>query len=331
MIPTLPGLWYTDPAILEVERRTVLRLGWRYVGDAGDVEQPNSYLATSVGGVPLVITRDSDRIRRGNVNVCRHRAAQIAHGCGTATSLMCPYHGWSYGMDGRLESAVGTDVPTEVGLPPADVDTIGPLLFAALDPQPTRAADQLRPFLDLVDSVTRLDLATMARRHSSELTIRANWKVVVENFVECYHCPLVHATTLPRYGRRDYAVTVHDGVQTQHLDSDRFSFAFAFPTTQISAYGNGRAVVAREIVPIDVQTTTTRLDYWFEPEVDDAEAKQWIDFFDSVIAEDEPLCESAQRGLNSGFYRHGYLHTQREAGLIDFHQRIRAALGELAA
>lgn len=91
--------------------------------------------------------------------------------------------------------------------------------------------------------------------------------------------------------------------------------AYAFPTTQTSAYGNERVVVAREIVPIDVQATITRLDNWFEPEVDD----------------DEPTCESAERGLSSGFYDQGYLHAERESGLIDFHHRIRRALGERVA
>ena len=262
-----------------------------------------------------------------HVNVCRHRAAEVVRGCGSASSFTCRYHGWSYRLDGSLESAVGVDVPDGVRLPPADADAIGPLLFASPTPQDEPVTQTLAPFLDLVTSVSELDLNSVRLHRSVEHTISANWKVIVENFVECYHCPLVHSTTLPGYGRRDYVVTVEDGlVQTQHLDADRFSFAYMFPTTQVSAYGNGRALVAREVVPVDVRTTRTRLDYWFAPDVPDNDADEWINFFEAVIAEDEPMCESAQRGLDTGTYEHGYLHGDREKGIAQFHTLVRRAL-----
>ncbi|HEX5017599.1 MAG TPA: aromatic ring-hydroxylating dioxygenase subunit alpha [Actinomycetes bacterium] len=328
MIPTLPGSWYTDPAVLDAERHSLLSSSWRYVGAADAVAEPGSYLTTSVGGTPLVVARDraDGGGLRAHVNVCRHRAAEVVRGAGTASSFTCGYHGWSYRLDGSLESAVGTDVPDGLHLPPADVDTLGPLLFAAPTPQQERIADVLTPFTELGASVSGIDLGALRLHRSIEHTIAANWKVVVENFVECYHCPLVHATTLPGYGRRDYAVTVHDRIQTQHLDADRFSFAYLFPTTQISAYGNGRAVVAREVVPVDVGLTTTRLDYWFAPEVTASQADEWIDFFESVIAEDVPLCESVQRGLETRTFDHGYLHPEREKGLVRFHELVRASL-----
>ena len=358
VIETLPGSWYTDPAILAAERATVLQHGWRYVGDAGAVASPGSYLAARAGGCPVVIARDGEGQLHASVNVCRHRGAEVAASRGTASSLTCRYHGWSYRLDGSLESSVGTQVPDGVRLPAADAEAVGPLLFAASTPQQRRVQQTLRPFLDLVNSVSGVDLATLRLRASIDHTVRANWKVLVENFIECYHCPLVHATTLPGYGRRDYTTTIHESaevtsygrnaslhpngfvhpqggdpesglLQTQHLDADKFSFAFLAPTTQISAYGNGRAVVAREVVPVDVGTTFTRLDYWFADDVADREVDEWVTFFESVIAEDEPMCESVQRGLETGTYDHGYLHPDRERGLVHFQSLVRDSVSSV--
>ena len=118
------------------------------------------------------------------------------------------------------------------------------------DPEPLEAA--LAPFLALVDGVAGMDPRTLVHRRRVEHRIEANWKAVVENFIECYHCPLVHSETLPGYGGDDYRIGQVGPLHTQHLDDQRFCFAYLYPTTQLSAYGLEHAFVARALQPIDV-------------------------------------------------------------------------------
>ena len=326
-VPTLPSAWYTEPDQLERERERVLRAGWQYLGPADPVAEPGTFAAFDLAGLPIVVTRDGDGVLRGLVNVCRHRGAIVAEGCGARKTLQCRYHGWTYRLDGTLHRAPGmAEAPTDVRLPAIAVATIGPLLFASADPEPEPLADALAPFLDLVDGVAGMDPSTLVHRRRIEHRIGANWKAVVENFIECYHCPLVHAETLPGYGGDDYRIGQFGPLHTQHLDDQRFCFAYLYPTTQLSAYGLEHAFVARAIQPLDVRTTAVALDYWFAPEADPAAADRYIDWFEKVIGEDEPLCESVQRGLDSGALERGLLNPDAESGLREFQLLVERAL-----
>jgi len=324
--PALPARWYVDPAVLDAERRLLLGEGWHYVGDATPVAEPSSFVTVEVGDTPVVITRDAHGALHALVNVCRHRGAPVATGCGTASGLSCRYHGWSYHLDGRVRGTVGTPVPDGVALPRVWVETVGPLLFVSLV-EPTRPVhDELAPLLALVETVSEVDITTIALRGQRGHSIAGNWKTTVENFIECYHCPLVHPVTLPAYGRDDYVVTTHDRLQTQEFAADRFSFGYLFPDTQISVYGNGGAVVVRQLVAVAVGRTDVRLDFWFTPDTPEEAAQEWIAFFESVIAEDEPMIEAAQRGLATGSLDHGWLHPVREQGLVHFQNLVRGGL-----
>jgi choline monooxygenase len=216
----------------------------------------------------------------------------------------------------------------EVRLPEVAVATLGPLLFAAADPDCEPLETALAPFLELLDRVAGVDPNRIVHRRRLEHTIAANWKVVIENFIECYHCPLVHAETLPGYGDDDYRIGQFGPLHTQHLDDQRFCFAYLFPTTQLSAYGGESAFVARTIQPLDHATTRVALDYWFLDDCDPVAADRYIDWFEHVIGEDKPLCESVQRGLASGALDRGYLNPDAESGLAAFQRLVTDALIE---
>ena len=325
-IPTIPISWYVDREVLTRENALVLAPGWSYVGDAADVSEPGTFMTAQLGNVPIVVTRDRDGELRALANICRHRGAVVAEGCGKRATLQCPYHGWTYRLDGALHRAPGMEAPEGTRLPRLSVETVGPLLFACADPDAEPLTPQLAPFLELVQGIARTDVSAVERRRRIEHVVAANWKAVVENFIECYHCPLVHATTLPGFGGDDYLVELHGRLQTQRLDDARFSFAFLYPNTLVSAYGDGGAIVARALSPLGPERTSVALDYWFEPAVESAASDEWIDWFESVIAEDVPLCESVQTGFASGTIERGLLHPVREAGLAHFHELLRADL-----
>ena len=184
------------------------------------------------------------------------------------------------------------------------------------------------PYLVTVDADTGVDLAAVELRTRIDHTIAANWKAVIENFIECYHCPLVHSATLPGYGGDDYVLENVGLLHLQRLAAERFAFAYLFPLTQISVYGDEGAVVARSISPRSAGSTAVRLDYWFDPAVPDDAAQQFVDWFEVVVGEDVPLCESVQTGLSSSMVAAGLLDPVRESGPVAFQRMLREALGD---
>ena len=190
---TLPGRWYADPEHHERELAAVFRRQWVSAGCADDVAAPRSYLATTVGGWPVLVVRDDAGTLRAFLNVCRHRGSPLADGCGHARALSCPYHGWVYRLDGSLSRAGGVGQPA--GFDPADSPVApGP----GHDVRPVRDR-QRRPAADPFDpgplaaglEPYRLDDMELGERTRYERHF--NWKVLLENYCENYHTPFIHS------------------------------------------------------------------------------------------------------------------------------------------
>ena len=101
---TPPADWYTDPAMFELEKQKVFRSSWQYAASLDLLRLPGNYAAVEVVGIPILLVRGQDGVLRAFHNVCRHRAGVVAHGCGNRKSLQCQYHGWLYGLDGKLKN-----------------------------------------------------------------------------------------------------------------------------------------------------------------------------------------------------------------------------------
>ena len=132
MEKTLPWNWYFEPEILQREHEAIFRRSWQYVGHLGQVAEPGSYFAGRAGDVPVVVTRARDGELRAFLNVCRHRGSVLADGEGTRETLQCPYHAWTYGLDGSLRAAPRSDEAApreELGLLPLRVEAWGPFVF----------------------------------------------------------------------------------------------------------------------------------------------------------------------------------------------------------
>jgi phenylpropionate dioxygenase-like ring-hydroxylating dioxygenase large terminal subunit len=144
---TLPYAWYTDPEILRREQERIFRSAWQYAGHTGELPEPGTYMTARAGRTPVVVTRARDGELRAFLNVCRHRGFAVAEGAGKRETIQCPYHAWTYGLDGSLRSAPRSeeiaDFPRdELGLCRIAVDTWGPFLFvnAHRDPEPLAEA-----------------------------------------------------------------------------------------------------------------------------------------------------------------------------------------------
>jgi Rieske 2Fe-2S family protein len=190
---TLPQAFYGDPELYSFDTSAVLTRSWFMLGFEAELAAPGAYLAVTLGPHPVLVVRGRDGIIRGFHNTCRHRGAQIcAEGSGTSARIVCPYHRWTYDLDGRLMAAArmpeGLDLRTH-GLVPIRVELLSGCIYAALseaapDFTPFRAA--AAPFLE------PYHLADARLAHESVLTEKANWKLVMENARECYHCAASH-------------------------------------------------------------------------------------------------------------------------------------------
>ena len=194
----LPPWCYSDPAFLDAEIRRVLRRAWVGIGRTDWLAGPGDFAAFDLAGAPVVLLRDGDGQLRAFANSCRHRGTQLLQGEGNCRAIRCPFHGWSYGLDGRLLGApkmdrdAGFDKASH-GLVPLRLAEMAGFLFATLDDSLADLADWLGDFPDLHAPWALADMVTGRRR---EFEVACNWKLFLEVFNEYYHLPYVHPDTI---------------------------------------------------------------------------------------------------------------------------------------
>jgi len=191
----LPPAAFTSRALFELEERAVFARSWVHVADLIDLPGPGSYIAASIGRTPVLVVRDrKDSTLRGFLNACRHRGAQLLDGKGTCErQIKCPYHAWSYGTDGSLIGVPYRDEFTcelsDMNLVPIRVGTVGPLVFACLDPDAPPLEDWVGR---LPQDFAAAGADGWALAFELEYQVEANWKLFVENANDGYHIPFVH-------------------------------------------------------------------------------------------------------------------------------------------
>ncbi|MEP6813354.1 MAG: aromatic ring-hydroxylating dioxygenase subunit alpha, partial [Actinomycetota bacterium] len=285
MEKTLPYSWYSDPEILRREQERIFRSAWQYAGHLGELPEPGTYTTARAGRTPVVLTRARDGELRAFLNVCRHRGFAVAEGSGRRETIQCPYHAWTYGLDGSLRSAPRAeeiaDFPTgELGLCRVAVDTWGPFLFVNTqhDPEPLSEALGSMP-AQIAELGLAVDELVFYKRWEAE--IDANWKVVCENFLECYHCQVAHPqlaamldTSADSYalstdGRlsSQRGPTREGGGTTMHLDGElsRSQFHFLWPNLGVNIFPGKPNISIGPMVPLTPDRTYRFLDYFFGP------------------------------------------------------------------
>ncbi len=347
----LPSSWYTSREVFERERERVFRGAWQYAGLVEQIGAPGDYFTVEQGGVPLVVTRDLAGEPHALVNVCRHRGSIVApDSCGHRATLQCPYHAWTYDLDGALRKARGMeDEPgfdrSDFALPQARLAAWGPFLFVSLERDAPPLADVLGELPALVGA-TGIDLSAIRRRVRREMEIAANWKVVIDNYLECYHCPVAHPAFCDLIDVSDYHVTEYDYFSTQTgavKDSARRGqgkhaydasagvaqgfYAYLWPNFTLNIYPGPGNVSLNLFVPLALDRTLAVYDYCFADSVSAGESERFTRFIDQVQDEDKALCESVQRGLATGTLDRGRLMLTRESALRHF-QRLVARFGE---
>jgi len=354
---TLPGSWYTDPTLFELEKRRIFSRAWQYVGVTAEVPGPGDYLVRHVGHIPVLVVRDESGAVRAFLNVCRHRGSllidmsrEYGHSpdgralgidedvapfqCrGHRSSFQCPYHAWTYKLDGSLRAAPRSQFElsfdnNEFSLIPARIELAGSLMFVNPDLDAPPLAQTIGTLPQLFADAG-VDLAGIRRpRRYRECVYRANWKVTVENFNECYHCPVVHpglaaaldvADTFKWFEDHDsfswYGTTARSSGELCH-------FSFIWPNFGLSSYAGGRHIVTNWMLPLGLDRTVLFREYFFSDAVDDDEALEAMRMTDQLTREDKGLCEGVQRGLETGVFDEGRVLLQSEQGVHQFQMYV---------
>ena len=346
---------YLSDAVWEAERARIFHGGWMLAG-AGQKLQRGNRTVVDLAGESVLITRDLDGHLHAFANVCRHRGARLcdAHDASTQGSLMCPYHAWTYALDGRLIATPHLD-ETEVEkatLPlwQYHLREWHGLMFVSLSPDPPEFDGWLRLHAPEMLKFERFGLDQLQVVASTRCDIAANWKIVIENYQECLHCTRVHPELVditPLY--RTGWVTDHDrpdGGVTVDRDKDGSPYRSVLPRLpgmseqdHTSYYGatvfpNGfvditdPSVVISTLHPAGPHHTVMTMDFLFHPDAiatPGFDPQPIIDFNVLVGNQDNAVCESVHRGVSSKAFDHGVL-TPKDEYVIWFTQHYRATM-----
>jgi len=358
---TLASRFYTDPAILEIERDKIFRRTWQLVGtldepcgEVGEVKKtisdPESFFTADLAGEPIIVVRDKVGILRAFSNVCRHRAGPIALGSGCKNILRCQYHGWTYTLDGKL---IGTpDVEgveffdrSTMGMFPLRLDTWEKFIFVNFDPH----AESLASILGRIPEQARgFQFAGLQLAERRDYIIDCNWKVYVDNYLEGYHIPIAHPGLMREIDYSKYRTDTFRYYSQQFAPiramkpedaADRFYapgtglqealYFWIFPNLMLNIYPDN--ISTNVIVPLSAEKTLTIFE-WFFHDVDQPKTKGRIEkaiaFSDEVQQEDILLCTNVQRGLRSSTYDRGRYSVKRENGVHHFHMLLSEFLAE---
>jgi Rieske 2Fe-2S family protein len=346
LVQMLPAEAYTSDDVLAWERRHLYAGGWSCLGRVADLlpaEGPETQRAVAVGSVSCLLVRDGGTVRMF-ANTCRHRGHELLPDGGTSTrrSVMCPYHAWTYDLSGRLKGAPGfRDVETfsfdEHGLVELPVEAWNGWLFGhALHPLGDAGVPSFARYVGELERLLApyaIGSLVVADRHTYE--VAANWKVIAENYHECYHCPLIHpelCQVTPPDSGENYdlpgawvggGMVLRDGMASMSLDGSlaatpldgvdptAVEYLHLLPNLLVSAHPD--YVMTHRMVPLSPGRTWVECSWLTLPEAAPAGARGAVEFWDITNRQDWAACESVQRGLESPHFRPGPFAPREDA------------------
>lgn len=334
---TLPGRYYTAPEVFAAEGERIFRRSWICAGREEEIARPGEYFLVLAAGESLIVTRGEDGVSRALYNVCRHRGTRLCEveRGQLGRSIQCPYHAWTYGLDGRLIGAPDMDRVegfdrAEYPLHQAALASWGGFLFVHLgtDPEPF---DQV--FAPLRDRFARFNLGALRPWRGIEYDVRANWKLLFQNYSECLHCPVIHPRlsqlTPYRTGQNDLVegpflggymeLAEKGGSMTMsgrscaipvatlpEEDFERVYYYSIFPNLLLSLHPD--YVMAHRLWPAAPDRTRVVCEWLFHPDVfttTGSDPEDAIAFWDATNREDWNICERGQAGISSRKYAPG--------------------------
>jgi choline monooxygenase len=316
---------YTDPQWAEVDLRGIFARTWQWICHVEKLREPGSYVSATVAGMPIAVVRDGEGGLRAFYNVCKHRAHELLSGAGTTRTIVCPYHAWTYGLDGRLKAARRADRmetfdKTQICLDQVQVEEFGGMVYVNLDANADPLGEQAG---DLAEEIATWASDVGRLTHAKRLTydVATNWKNVIDNFLECYHCHIAHKEFVDLVDMDTYEVKTH-GIWSSHFaeagkhENAAYDVAGAsvtehavwwlWPNTCLLRYpGRGNFMVF-QVLPDGPGRTRETWDFFLETtELNDAEVAS-VRYIDQVLqVQDIHLVESVQRGMRTPAFDQG--------------------------
>jgi choline monooxygenase len=316
---TIPASWYSNPELAELEQRTVFARSWQVAGRATQVEKPGQYVTCEVAGEPIVVVRGDDGLLRAFFNVCRHHAAAVASGhCGVVSNLRCPYHGWTYSLEGALKAA-----PDLGGVRRFDRRLMGLIQVptAVWESWVLVKVEDIGPPPVQIQDLNLRSFHWFERRH---YMLDCNWKVFIDNYLDGgYHVPHLHHGLDRLLDYSEYQIELGDRFCVQwspFQDNDRALYYWIYPNFMINQYPD--AMDTNLVIPQGLTQTEVIFDFYFTDVSEEARARNAASVAASerIQEEDASICQSVQRGLSSRAYTAGRLSARREGGEHLFHR-----------
>jgi glycine betaine catabolism A len=341
----LPPAAYVDPAVFAWEQRYFFAGGWTCAGFSADVASPGDQRAEPLGTGSVLLSRDEDGVLHAFANTCRHRGHELlARGTSAQRrAIVCPYHSWTYALSGRLRAAAGFKGEpgfddTAWGLVELPVTEWHGLIFVDGSASAAPLADAVAGFAEIV-APYEPERLVVAARHVYDAA--ANWKILTENYHECYHCPMIHPqlckVSSPRSGENYTAsnawvggwMDLRDGMETMSLDGSSLGvplrgldaqglhtviYVSVFPNVLLSLHPD--YVMTHRLIPVAVDRTRIECSWAFAPEVvaqPGFDPGYAVEFWDITNQQDWSACESVQRGLSSEHALPGPLSPDEDA------------------
>ncbi|MCQ4079584.1 aromatic ring-hydroxylating dioxygenase subunit alpha [Streptomyces sp. RB6PN25] len=363
LIATLPGDHYTSQELFRLEQEHIFESMWFCVARSADLDRPGRYRTFQVGRESVLVTRSRDRTVRAFFNVCRHRGAQLCTQPSgeVKRAFQCPYHAWTYDLEGKLVAAPNlTKMPdigrTEFGLVPVQVREWLGYVWVCLADDPPSFEEQV-----VGDVVARLGDAEVIERYSIEeldvgrrivYDVAANWKLIVENFMECYHCATIHpelTEVLPEFADgyaaqyfvghgaefgadvKGFTVDGSEGldrIPTVTPAQDRRYYAITIrPQVFVNLVPDH--VILHRMYPVAADRTIVECDWLYLKDVvaRDEDISRSVELFHRVNTQDFAACERCQPAMGSRLYAGGGVLVPSEHHIAAFHEWVLDRLG----
>ena len=332
---TIPAGYYTDPSIFEFEKEHIFANAWQFAGHIDQLPRIGSFFTLELLDERLFFIRTGADEIKGFYNVCRHRAHQLLETQGHTDAIVCPYHAWRYALDGTLQHARNSEKlrgfdKTAFSLVAVKVELFLGIIMFNLNPQATSFESQVPGFAQEVRQVCpRIDELILEPPAADGFTaseLECNWKVLVDNCVECYHCKPAHRAFVDLIDMESYGITLHQRYSS-HVASgraqnkaysyipneraDSFGFWHVWPNMTFGSFPGEPNLAAFCSHPISITRSRARglrLRLPTSPTPEDIERTHYIDQI--LWPEDQSICESVQRGLASRSYNQGMLMAQ---------------------
>ena len=362
LLATLPGHYYTDPAIFALEQERVFEELWFCAVRGSDLARPGQYRTVQVGRESILLTRTREGGVGAFFNVCRHRGAQLCTEPEgeVKRTLRCPYHAWTYGLDGALVAAPNlakmADIDrTEFGLRKVHVrEWLGYVWICLAEQPPSFEREVVGACTERLgdpEAIERYGLPELEVGRRIRYEVRANWKLIVENFMECYHCAPIHpelTAILPEFasgyaaqyyvghgaefapGAKGFTVDGREGAEPIPgigPEQDRRYYAITVkPQVFINLVPDH--VILHRMFPLAADRTVVECDWLFTPAAmaGGRDLEPSVELFHRVNRQDFEACERCQPSMSSRVYAGGGVLVPSEHHITAFHEWVRERL-----